>query len=290
MAIPQAQNRSSFLRNAFKEIIAEFYSKNVPFLAAAISFNAFLVTFPFLMLFLSVIGIVGSYLPYLGLNVEVFLVSILGKYGRQVYNFAESIIHKRFGYGIFGFSALLITFSFVLSPVETALKIIYEEKKSRSFLVQRLLGIAFFLLIVFIFLFFAMLVFFLQVLIAFLQRTELPLAGNLRFERAFLASKIFMPLVFLFSVFVISYIFYRYLTVRKPNSKLSAVASLFTALTVEIGRQLYLIYLSRFPFYDLIYGAFGFVFVTMALIYYFATVFLIGAVILKVMQKHSILV
>lgn len=98
-----------------------------------------------------------------------------------------------------------------------------------------------------------------------------------------------MTLVFLFSVFAISYASYRYLTVAAVSRRQAIIASALTSLSVEIGRQAYLFMLKNISFYDALYGALAFVFVGIGFAYFVTNAFLFGAVLIKVMKKMELL-
>lgn len=105
------------------------------------------------------LGFLANHLPFFGFELKEFLEFILGKYGKQAFSFMESVLKKRLAYGTYGMVWMLLTFTFVLAPVETALRLVFEVKRSRHFLLQRLLNIGIFLALILVFVLFAFLSF-----------------------------------------------------------------------------------------------------------------------------------
>ena len=268
-----------------RETIIEFYRKNIPFLAAAVSFYAFLALIPFFLLLVSAAGIIGHYLPVLGIDLKFLLTALLGKYGSQVYDYVRNIIIRRFSYGITGLIALAISFSFLLTPVEQALKIIFDEKRSKPFIKQRFFGLLFFLHILFLLTLAAVLLVIVQGVLRVLRRTGAFAGGLIDLRLLYRLTEYVLPVFFVVSVFLLFYFAYRYLTVKRPSRKNAAWAAVIAAVLLELVRQGYLLYLSEFPVYDLIYGAFSFFMVTLIFIYFAAAIFLFGAVLLHRLEK-----
>jgi membrane protein len=273
----------------FKEIIKqtyiEFYRKNIPFLSAAVAYYAFLSVIPFFLLLVSVLGIIGNYLPRLGIDLNLFLATLLGKYGTQVYRFVQRIISRRFSYGFTGLVALLIGFSLSITPVEHALKIVFEAERSKSFFKQRFFAIGIFLLII-------LLLVLANGMLVFVQGTmrwlgpELKIMGHsFDFRSYYLLTGFTLPVFFVLSTYLLFYLSYRFLTVKRPSRKNTFLVAFFSAVLLEFARQAYLFYLYRFPVWDLIYGTFGFFIVTLVFIYLSSTVFLIGAIVIKQLEK-----
>ncbi|MCX7832271.1 MAG: YihY/virulence factor BrkB family protein [Actinobacteria bacterium] len=286
----RAQSNFDLIRVLLLDFFKEMRKKNVTFLAAAISYNSFLLLTPFLLLVISAIGFLGIYLPFYGFDLNLFLKSVIGKYGEQVYRFAQNIIRKRFGYGAVGFVGLLATFSFVIGPIEGALNQVFEVKQSRSFWMQRLLGVLLFMFVIFLFVAFAVIIFIFELLITFIKKSNISFFKELISHPYLIRSSFLMSILFAFSVFLLSFFFYRFLTLARVSSAQSLIGSAFSAISIEIGRQAYLVYLKYFPIYDMIYGTFSFVFVTLVFIYFSVTCFLSGAVLIRVLQKHSIFI
>lgn len=272
-----------------REAVKQFIELNVPFLAAAISFNLLLFLVPFSLFFLGMLGFLANHLPFFGFELKEFLEFILGKYGKQAFSFMESVLKKRLAYGTYGMVWMLLTFTFVLAPVETALRLVFEVKRSRHFLLQRLLNIGIFLALILVFVLFAFLSFSLQALLAFLGRFDLEIVQRFQGASRLGFPEVLMTLVFLFSVFAISYASYRYLTVAAVSRRQAIIASALTSLSVEIGRQAYLFMLKNISFYDALYGALAFVFVGIGFAYFVTNAFLFGAVLIKVMKKMELL-
>lgn len=275
----------SLYAELFKETILEFYRKNVPFLAAAVSYYVFLALVPFFLLLVSAAGMIGNYLPALGIDLKLFLGALLGKYGSQVYDFVQNVINRRFGYGITGLIALAIGFSFSLTPVEEALKIIFEEKRSKPFFKQRFFGLLFFVLILLLLLLAAIVLVVVQGILRVLERTDMFARVLIDLHYLYRLTEFLLPLFFLGSVSLLFYFVYRFLTVKRPSRRNAIIAAVIAAVLLELARQGYLFYLARFPVYDLIYGAFSFFIVTLIFIYLAAAIFLFGAVLLKRLEK-----
>lgn len=271
------------------ESLKQFFELNVPFLAAAVSFNLLLFLVPFSLFFLGMVGFLANHLPFFGFDLKEFLEFILGKYGKQAFSFMESVLKKRFVYGTYGMVWMLITFTFVLAPVETALRLIFEEKRSRHFLLQRLLNVAIFLGMMLVFVMFAFLSFTLQASLAFLSRFNLEIVQLFRNANRSGLPDFLMTLVFFFSVFAVSHASYRFLTVASVSRKQAFVASALTSFSAEAGRQVYLFLLKNVSFYDAIYGTLAFVFVGIGFAYFVTSAFLFGAVLIKVMKKMEVL-
>jgi membrane protein len=275
------------MQELLRELKEDFLRFEIPQLAGAVSYFIFLSVVPFFLLLVSVVGFIGSYLPHFGVDLEFYFSTIFGKYGEQAYLFANDIIKKRFIYGIVGFLALLLSFSFSITPLEWALKRIFGEKRSSSFLKQRLIGFLIFAVITAILYMAAFLLAELQVVLALVQRWQfISMFVNSRHNYVLLSS-LLLSVLFMLSIVVSSYLVYRWLTVKRPSKKSAALGALFTGVSVEIGRQLYLAYLRNFPIYDIIYGTFSFFIVTLVFIYFASAFFLTGAVLVKHLDKRK---
>lgn len=277
-----------FIRILLVDFLKETRDKKVTFLAAAVSFNFFLLLTPFLLLVFSALGFLGISLPFYGFDLNLFLKSIFGKYGDQFHRFAKNIIEKRFGYGAVGFVVLLATFSFVIGPIEGALNQVFEVKKSRSFWMQRLLGVLLFLFVLLLLVSFTILSFIVEILLMFIKKSDIFLIKELVSHPYLIRSSLLMSVLFSFSVFFISFFFYKFLTLAEVSALQSIIGSAFSSISIEIGRQIYLVYLKYFPVYDMVYGTFSFVFVTIVFIYFSVACFISGAVLIKVLKKHSV--
>lgn len=275
------------MRELLIELKKDFFRFEIFQIAGAVSYFIFLSVVPFFLLLVSAVGFLGSYLPHFGVDLKFYFSTIFGKYGEQAYLFANDIIKKRFSYGISGFLALLISFSFSITPLEWALKRIFGEKRSSSFLKQRLIGFLIFAVITAILYISAFLLAELQIVLALVQRWHFGSHFASTKHNYIILSSVLLSFLFMLSIVVSSYTVYRWLTVKKPSKKSAFIGALFTGISIEIARQLYLIYLRNFPIYDIIYGTFSFFIVTLVFIYLSSTFFLTGAVLVKLLEERK---
>lgn len=263
---------TGLIKKAFKR----YFEKGGPFLAAAISYYSFLALVPFLLLLVAVAGFMASYLPFIGIDIEQLLNLMFGEYGEAAFSFASRIMEQRFSYGIAGLVGLFLAFSFVITPVSWALKQIFGEEKSRSFLYLRLVSFLIFIVI----------------LIAGVSVTVgatlfQTLVYRFSFNRyTFIYEIVFSLLaVVLFSLVV--FLLINLLPHEKTPLKPTLIGSVLTGFLMELSRIVFLIYLRYFPFYDVIYGAVSFIFVIIIFIYLTSSIFIYGASFISVLIEEG---
>lgn len=249
-----------------KKTLKKYFERGGPFLAAAISYYSFLALIPFLLLLVAVAGYLASYLPFLGIDIEQLLHLMFGQYGEEAFNFATRIMQQRFSYGIVGLVGLFLAFSFVITPVSWALKQIFGEEQTRSFLYLRLVSFLLFLVILIA-----------GVIVTVGATVFQTVVFRFSLGRFTLLYEIVFSVVAAVFFSLVVFLLINLLPHRKTPLKPTAFGSLITGVLIEIARLGFLIYLRYFPFYDVIYGAVSFIFVIIVFVYLTSTIFIFGA-------------
>lgn len=260
-----------------------FTEAEAPFSAAAISFYSFLSVIPFLLLLIAVLGYFSqSFDRFFEIDIKYILGLLFEQYGAQLADFVSSVIEKSAGYGLVGAIGMFLGFSVVIIPIEWALVKIFKGNKLRSFFFKQL--ISFFLFFVFIaggYLITGFATFF-QALVITAKKVPL-----LR-EFWFLSSTFTIEAIFSIipaTLFTLSsYVLMSFLPFTKPSKVNIFYGALLSGVTIEMGRQIFLLYLRVFPFYDIIYGTLGFVIALMTFFYFSSSLFLAGASFAKALE------
>ncbi len=278
-----ATTKTDFFKKIIKRTWKIYREKEVFFLSASISFFSFFLIIPVLLLLIALAGILGSYLPAFGVDLKSFLTVLLGKYGGQGYAFAESIIKKRFSYGIVGILILFLNLSIALSPLSWALSKIFGIKSKKA-LWKR--GVAAFT-IIFILIIIASIATIsasqLNLLVALLARFG---SFEFIFPHINLINLVFSLAIF-FVVWLTVFFLFQWMTPYRPSVKNSLIASFVCSALIETGRQIYLFYMKTFPVFDFFYGTFSFFFVSLMLIYYTSMIFFAGAALLVALEEYT---
>lgn len=269
-----------------KAVWRRYLTSESPFAAAAIAYYGFLSLVPFLLLLVSGVGAVSSVLTsFKVVDVDRVLAFLLERYGSDLARFAGTVLARSAGYGLAGLVGMFLAASVVVTPVDWALVRIFGGEGMRSFVFQRLVSLAVFLVAISggYVLVGAGTLFQAFVISArrFLPRGAVPLLDTV----TLVSTALSFVLAGLFAA--ISYLLMAILPRRRPARRHLALGALFSGVAIELARQLFLLYVRLFPVYDLVYGAIGFLFALVALLYLVSALFLAGACLTRELEDAA---
>lgn len=275
--------RTTHLLEIVKRTYKVYFRSDAPFAAAAISYYGFLSFIPFMLLLISIAGYVSYYAPALGIDVSRALKFLFEQYGDEIARFVNRIINNRAGYGIIGLIGMFFAFSFVITPIDWALKHVFGTGRMRSFLYQRIVSfIVFFVVLSFGFL-----------VTTFSTLTQAVIIAYFRFRfinllEEYVNIDIISLLLSISSIVffaIITYVLLRVLPAERPGKLSAFYGAILSGVLIESGRQLFLLYLRVFPFYDFIYGTLSFLIALFVFIYLTSSLFLVGASFAKALEE-----
>ncbi len=257
-------------------ITNEFLDKNVPFMAAGISFYAFFSLFPLLLaliiIFSLFVGIKGFEQILIDL-VKDFVPILDEQDDAFIKTFFDSLTSQRFITSAIAALGLLLASTAVFSSVRKSINVIWGIEKKRTFIQERAID--------FTLIFFASSL----LLISFILTTGLSFLSEL-ISITFPDSPLRDPniwsrlalLIPLFLTFLVFFICLWWL----PNIKLRFIeifpAAFLAAIAEEINKMIFILYLRNFSgFSGSIYGGVSAIIVLMAFIYISAIILLIAA-------------
>ena len=257
-------------------ITNEFLDKNVPFMAAGISFYAFFSLFPLLLaliiIFSLFVGIKGFEQILIDL-VKDFVPILDEQDDAFIKTFFDSLTSQRFITSAIAALGLLLASTAVFSSVRKSINVIWGIEKKRTFIQERAID--------FPLIFFASSL----LLISFILTTGLSFLSEL-ISITFPDSPLRDPniwsrlalLIPLFLTFLVFFICLWWL----PNIKLRFIeifpAAFLAAIAEEINKMIFILYLRNFSgFSGSIYGGVSAIIVLMAFIYISAIILLIAA-------------
>lgn len=235
------------------------YEDNIPFLAGALAFDILLTAIPFVGLVLAVVGhLAQSQLTSHQLNVHELLERFLpeasgGETGQ--FGFIEralgDLVARRGNLTLLAAPLFLWFSTRMFGGLRAALNEVFDTEENRSWPKAKLLDIA-------------------MVFVAGALFLAIAFASTSGGVFSLLASLLFSTSLF--------YVIFKYLPSRRIYWRTSVVASLFCAVTFEIAKRLYALYVTRFVTLDRVASDANLVaFLLFVLwIYYTAYMFLLG--------------
>ncbi len=241
-------------------------------MTSSIAFYFLFSIFPLMLILISFSGILIN-----KFNFQTTILDFVKERIPIIYNFTESniakIVESRTSIGIAGFIFLVVATTYVFDSVQFSLNRIYKTKTQRKFWKQKTFG---FLIITMIFII---------VLLSFLLSTSLFYLANtivnyFKLNESISASlfksiSIFLGLIFNFAIFSLVYYFG---TNRKTHFKYHIYkGALFAALTWELSKHIFILYINKFGNFELTYGSVGSIIGFLLWIYISSFILVLGA-------------
>jgi membrane protein len=266
------------LLRTFERAAGEYYgSDGCPQLAAAISYHVLFALFPFLLLLVSILGLVlqDDSVRQQVIDWITQSVPLSEEANLDLEDALSGLATPLSAAGLISFVALLWSASGLSAALQTALNRIWKVDRgrppARAKLVDFAIVVAGGLLV--------LVSFGLTIVIQVVTKATDEAAADLSalddvLEVAGVATEILIPFALTFAVFVL---LFRYVPATHPRFADVWVGALFAAIAFEAVKTGFAFYLANFSRYNLIYGSLGAVIAFLFFVYLSASFFLLGA-------------
>jgi membrane protein len=267
----------SFAVFYYKGLIKRTDEHHVFLFAGGLAFSIFICIIPFVLIIFSVLGnILDSSNVQFQINTLIETIIPYSRYSefvkKIIFNRINEVIQYRNIAGIIGGFGLLFAASSLFSSMRTILNKVYGVEIDVNILIAKLRDFALVFMVIIIF---------------FITTISMPTIDLLRQQAGewtafeFLSNGIFSHVIFtllsLLLIFIVFFILYLTVPLRKLGRKATMMSALWAAILWEAAKQLFGYYLYNFAAFNRIYGAYALVVVVAFWIYYSSVVFIIGA-------------
>jgi membrane protein len=259
-----------------KESLREFGTDNGSLLAASVSFNLLLSIFP---LSLAVVYIVGSFTgsPYTQAQIIQGIAYLLPVSRELIAGTVTGVASARGAIGVLALIGLIWGGTSFFNCIRASLNTAWGIRKPHPLLKGQLINL--------IMMIGAAILLFLSVLITVFLSTVseqgIQVAGTELVHRG-LTERILANVIAIFLAFVVFLLLYRFIPGRRPKWKDIWLGALAAALSFEITKIIFLVYLRVFNPYNLVYGSIGALIAFLMWTYLSALVFLFIAKVMYV--------
>jgi membrane protein len=259
-----------------KESLTEFGTDNGSLLAASVSFNLLLSIFP---LALAVVYIAGSFTgsPYTQAQIIRGIGYLLPVSRELIASTVTSVASARGAIGVLAFIGLVWGGTSFFNCIRASLNTAWGIRKPHPLLKGQLINL--------IMMIGAAILLFLSVLITVFLSTVseqgIQVAGAELVHRG-LTERILANVLAVCLAFVVFLLLYRFIPGRRPKWKDIWLGALAAALSFEITKIIFLVYLRVFNPYNLVYGSIGALIAFLMWTYLSALVFLFIAKVMHV--------
>ncbi len=260
----------------FRESLREFGTDNGSLLAASVSFNLLLSLFP---LALAVVYIAGSFtgLPYTQEQIIRGIAYLLPVSRQLIAGTVTSVAEARGAIGVLAFIGLVWGGFGFFNTIRRALNTSWGIRKPQPLLKSQLINL--------IMMVGAAILLFLSVLITVFLSTVseqgIPVVGAQMVNSSQL-ERILANIIAVCLAFVVFLLLYRFLPSNRPKWKDIWLGAVAAAVSFEITKVIFLIYLRIFNPYNLVYGSIGALIAFLMWTYLSALVFLFIATVMRV--------
>jgi membrane protein len=266
-----------------------FYKDDCHIMAAAISFFAILSLIPFLLLLISIVGFVLSYLGHeyasqeeLFAHVSTYVRAVVPFLTDDVMQRLSGIVSNRGAYGLTGLVFLFVTAGLVFRTLELAFARVFHTRRRRSVVKSQLLFVVFLLALGLVFLavhYFGVLssTFYSARDVNFSQRWQNFLSDNafLRFGVTLLTAT---------TVFII---LLKYFSKERVKLKYALAGGVLFSLLWMLAIQIFGYYLTHVARFSLIYGSLATLAIIVVWIFYSACILLLCTEFTSVLQHRA---
>jgi membrane protein len=255
-----------------KKLLLKYISDGGPIMASSIAFYFLFSVFPLMLILISLSGILID-----RFNFQTTILDFATERIPLIYNFIESnitgILENITEIGVVGFIFFIFGATYVFDSIQFSLNRIYKTKSQRKFWKQKVFGF----LIVTLILVISILSFLFSTLLFYLANTVVnyfELNKSLT-EPLLKTLFIFLGLLFNFAIFSLIYFFG---TNRRIHFKYHIYkGALVAALTWELSKHIFIIYINNFGNFELTYGSIGSIIGFLLWIYISSLILVLGA-------------
>lgn len=279
-----ATNKSKINWNGLKEIFLKttrnFFKDNCLLKAASLSYFGILSAFPLILLLVSTLSLIlksnKKALEYIVKLTESFIPT-----GEELTRkLLENTLNKDGVTTIVAFMILIWTLLIFFGVLESIYNSIWRIRKKRGFLKSKFLGIFLMILLLLLTLFTLFLTNALEYLFYSSNFTDFfgikPISP--------IYNTVLYMINIMFALFVF-FLFNKFIPVAKVKTKAAFLGGAFTTLTFFIARSLYKLYLTYYPFINVVYGSLIAVITLIIWLDYTMIVMLYGCELTKVLHE-----
>jgi membrane protein len=271
-------------------LLSHFIKDDGLFLASGMSFAVVTCIIPLMLLLTSILGSILESRIVVYQQIDEILGKIfvakpyVGTIRETLTSIIEEIISNRTGFGFVAAFTLIWTSTNLFAFTRSSLHRIYRVTQTKNIIMSILEDITWVLA--------AAVLFFIvngvMWMYSFLVSLLTILLGTVQVQKQLLEYSV--PFIMSFLSFVaLFFIIYRYIPDQRIPKKIALISSLMTAILWQSAGELFSWYLSRFPAFGKIYGAYAFLIVALLWIYYSCITFVIGGQIGQLYrEKHEI--
>ncbi len=284
---PSYNKAKDFVKHYMGGLIRRADEHHVFLLAGGLAFSLFVCIIPFFLIMFYILGnILNSQSMQAQVNAAINTIIPYAKYA----DFVKNIVFTRIGEvvkykniaGIIGGFGLLFAASGLFSSMRTILNRVFGLESNVHFLIGKLKDFALVLMVIIIF-------FILTIITPALDLIR-QMAGEwnvLHFFNFGIFDHLIISVVSLIIIFLVFFILYVSVPIRKLGRKATFVSSLWAAILWEAAKQGFGFYLHHFTTLGRIYGTYAIVVVVAFWIYYSSIVFIIGAEIGRLYSERK---
>lgn len=255
-------------------------------LSGGLAFSLFVCIIPFTLI---LFAILGNFLDSTEVEIQVItLIETVIPYDAYA-EFAKEIIFERIYEvieyknlaGFIGIVGLFFAASGFFSSLRTVLNKIFGTDLDINIFIGKLRDFAVILTTIVLFLLFILFLPFLDLFRSLAEETP-----YLQFFAKPIFQRVVTSFISLFVMYLIFSVLYKFIPVIKIRKRSVLVGALWAALLWVAAKQLFGYYLSHFPTFSRIYGAYALGIVVAFWIYYTSAVFIVGAEIGKLFDER----
>jgi len=268
-----------YIKNFWLKVIKD----DALFLASGIAFNVAITTIPLILIIFSIAGFAFSSSAELWDKTVVYIQSLIPVSSESIINNTQRWIKDRTWIGIIGLVGIAFTATRLFASLRTVLDSVFEARHTRGIIHGKLFDFMILMLL-------GIMMIVVNMFIIFLPRffRENVLFNNSVFSllKVFESHFIGIALTFLLTVALL-FISYKFFPSKSMDNRTCLIATLITAVVIEITKHLYIYFLRMYPDFNRIYGTLGAIVAMVFWFYIISLVYVVAAEIAFIHEKRK---
>jgi membrane protein len=266
-----------------KNLWLKFIKDDALFLASGIAFNVAITTIPLILIIFSIAGFAFSSSAELWDNTVLYIQSLIPVSSESIINNTQRWIKDRTWIGIIGLVGIAFTATRLFASLRTVLDTVFEARHTRGIIHGKLFDFMMLMLL-------GIMMIVANMFIIFLPRffRENTLFNNTVFTllKVFESQFVGIILAFLLTVALL-FISYKFFPSKSMDNGTCLIATLITAVVIEITKHLYIYFLRMYPDFNRIYGTLGAIVAMILWFYISSLVYVVAAEIAFIHEKRK---
>ena len=266
-----------------KNLWFKFIKDDALFLASGIAFNVAITTIPLILIIFSIAGFAFSSSAELWDNTVLYIQSLIPVSSESIISNTQRWVKDRTWIGIIGLAGIAFTATRLFASLRTVLDTVFEARHTRGIIHGKLFDFMMLLLL-------GIMMIVANMFIIFLPRffRENALFNNSVFSmlQVFQSQFVGIVLTFLLTVALL-FISYKFFPSKSMDNGTCLIATLITAVVIEITKHLYLYFLRMYPDFNRIYGTLGAIVAMIFWFYISSLVYVVAAEIAFIHEKRK---